>query len=275
MFAEDPSVGLPPALPAVRARLEANIAVVRAAIAAAAERARRPAAEVRLVAVTKYVGLDVVGALLSLGVRDLGENQVQQLVARAARCGQPRHDWPGSAGDPADPRPRWHLIGHLQRNKVKLLLPYARIVHGLDSVRLAEALEQRAAELEAQSGAPVQVDVLLEVNVSGEVTKQGVAPAEVPALAAAVLEARHLRLRGLMTMAPYATEAETSRPHFARLRELRDELRARGALDPGGLHLSMGMTQDYTVAVEEGATLVRVGSALYSGLPSADPRSPG
>ena len=144
--------------PAEHDRLRGNLAVVRARIAAAAGRAGRTPDEVRLVAVTKYVGTDVIRALVALGVPDIGESRVQQLVERAQVCGPPVTDWPGDAPDPAA-GPRWHMIGHLQRNKVKPLLGAARIVHSLDSERLAEALAQQAA------AAGICVDVLIEVNV--------------------------------------------------------------------------------------------------------------
>jgi pyridoxal phosphate enzyme (YggS family) len=158
------------------------------------------------------------------------------------------------------------MIGHLQRNKIRTLLPHARIIHSLDSDRLAEALDRHAGELGAA------VDVLLEVNIAGERSKTGVPPAAVAALAERVAGCPHLRLRGLMTLAPYHPEAEASRPHFAGLRALLSDLRARGAVGPDCVHLSMGMSQDYAVAVEEGATFVRVGSLLFAGLPGTDPR---
>lgn len=241
-------------------RLRANIALVRGNVAEACRRAGRDPGDVRLIAVTKYVSLEVLREVLAAGVTDLGESHVQQLAERAAACGPARLDWPGdTCGD--DGRPRWHMIGHLQRNKVKLLLPHARLVHSLDSQRLAEAVEQYAAQLD------VPVDVLVEVNVSGEASKQGVAPDSVAALAGAVGAGRHLRLRGLMTMAPYDPDPETARPHFARLRQLLQRLRVDGVVGPLCTELSMGMSQDYVVAVEEGATFIRVGGALFEGLP--------
>ncbi len=246
-------------------RLRRNLAEVRSQIAAAAGRAGRSAHDVRLVAVTKYVATDVIGALVELGVPDVGESRVQQLVERARRCGPAATDWPGEAPTPAA-GPRWHMIGHLQRNKVKPLLEVARIVHSLDSERLAEALERQAA------AAGVCVDVLIEVNVPGEASKTGIPASEVAALATCVGRHGHLRLRGLMTMAPYDPDPEHARPHFARLRALLEDLRRKGVVGPQCVHLSMGMSQDYAVAVEEGATLVRVGSALFAGLPTSDPR---
>jgi PLP dependent protein len=241
-------------------RLRANLALVREKIAQAAGRAGRSPADVRLIAVTKYADIEVVREVLAAGVADLGESHVQQLAERAGQCGPARLDWPGDDSPGEGNRPRWHMIGHLQRNKVKLLLPHARLIHSLDSQRLAETLEQQAVQLGGLA------DVLIEVNVSGEGSKQGVAPDAVAALAVAVGGCPHLRLRGLMTMAPYDPNPETARPHFARLRELLERLRTDGVTGPLCRELSMGMSQDYVVAVEEGATFVRVGSALFEGL---------
>lgn len=246
-------------------RLQENVAGVRQAIADACARAGRDADGVTLVAVTKYVDLPVIQALLAAGVADIGENRVQQLTARAEELGALTGDWPGpapggrpDAARPA-PRPRWHMVGHLQRNKVKALLPHSSIVHSLDSARLAAEIERVAARLDTP------VDALIEINVTGEASKFGVRPAELEAHIAALRPHSHVRLRGLMTMAPFDPDPEHARPHFARLRQLLERLRATGTVGPDCVHLSMGMSQDYAVAVEEGATLVRVGSALYEG----------
>lgn len=241
-------------------RLRVNLALIRGNIAAAAVRAGRNPADVRLIAVTKYVSLDVLREVLAAGTVDLGESHVQQLAQRAQACGPPRYDWPDAARPNPGERPRWHMIGHLQRNKVKQLLPHARLLHSLDSARLAETLEQHAAQ------ADVWIDAFVEVNVSGEASKQGVVPDALPALVAAAQACPHLRLRGLMTMAPYNPDPEASRPCFARLRQLLQQLRATGTGGPLCTELSMGMSQDYAVAVEEGATFVRVGSALFEGV---------
>ncbi|MEW6198733.1 MAG: YggS family pyridoxal phosphate-dependent enzyme [Planctomycetota bacterium] len=248
-------------------RLHDNVARVRAHIADACARAGRDPAEVRLVGVTKYVSAPVIRELLAAGVQDVGESRVQQLASRALEIGEPLLDWTSAAGPAETRRPRWHMIGHLQRNKVKALLPHARIVHSLDSDRLADTLETHAAALDAT------VDAFIEVNVAGEASKQGVPPDEVAALATEVRRHPHLRLRGLMTMAPLDPDPEAARPCFARLRELLERLRGTGAVGAECVHLSMGMSQDYRVAVEEGATLVRVGSALFEGLPPDERRT--
>lgn len=248
-------------------RLHDNVARVRAHIADACARVGRDPAEVRLVGVTKYVSAPVIRALLAAGVQDVGESRVQQLASRALEIGEPLLDWTSAAGPAETPRPRWHMIGHLQRNKVKALLPHARIVHSLDSDRLADTLETHAAALDAT------VDAFIEVNVAGEASKQGVPPDEVAALAMATGRHPHLRLRGLMTMAPLDPDPEAARPCFVRLRELLERLRGTGAVGAECVHLSMGMSQDYRVAVEEGATFVRVGSALFEGLPPDERRT--
>lgn len=240
-----------------RALLRQNLERVRARIAAAGARSGRNPLDVRLVAVTKYVDEGVIRDLLAVGAVDLGENRVQQLAQRVEQLGGQavRLDEPPKPGEP-----RWHMIGHLQRNKVKALLKHCSIVHSLDSVRLAEELHARASELGRT------IDVLLEINVAGEAAKTGAGHAEAEALAAATSAMPALRVRGLMTMAPLDEDAEAARPHFRALRELRERLCANGAMPPDARELSMGMSHDFEQAVEEGATIVRVGSALFEGL---------
>lgn len=246
-------------------QLRENVGRVRQNIADAAARSGRDPDDVHLVAVTKYVSPAVLRALVEMGIAEIGESRVQQLTERADEFGDAAFGWPNDdAGPPQSPR--WHMIGHLQRNKVRQLLPHCRIIHSLDSTRLADAIEQRAGELD------VDVDVLIELNVAGESRKSGIAPAELGPLAEHVGDLHHLRLRGLMTMAPFDPDPEHARPHFARLRDWLDSLRSAGVVEPHCTHLSMGMSQDYPVAIEEGATLVRVGSALFEGLPTNDPR---
>ena len=224
-------------------RILSNLREVRDRIAAAAARSGRAANSVRLVAVTKTVDVEVIRVLVGAGQRDLGENRPQQLRDRAATL--------------ADLDVRWHMIGHLQRNKVKYVVPTAALVHSVDSLDLAEDLAERA---EAQG---LRARCLIEVNVTGEASKEGVPPGEAMDLAPAAAELPGLDLVGLMTMAPIVDDPEATRPVFAALRELRDRLNRAGGLPAPLVELSMGMTQDYEVAVEEGATWVRVGSALY------------
>ncbi len=227
-------------------RILANLADVRDRIGAAATRSGRPADAVTLVAVTKAASEDAVGVLVAAGQTDLGENRAQQLAHRAELL--------------RAEVVRWHMIGHLQRNKVKYILPHAMLIHSLDSVRLAQSLSDRAA----RDGAPERVRCLLEVNVAGEDAKHGVAPGEAARVASEAAALPGIELAGLMTMAPLVAEAEAARPVFAGLRELRDRLNREADLPAPLEALSMGMTQDFEVAVEEGATLVRVGSALFA-----------
>ena len=208
-------------------RVRANLERVREDIAAAAARAGREPSDVELCAAVKYVPVDETGALVEAGITLAGENRQQDLAARAERFGE------GLALD---------FIGHLQSRKVKLVLPQARLIHSV-------ATDSVLAQLE-RHGTP-DTEVLVEVNLSGEENKSGVAPEDLDAF----LERCPVRVGGLMTMPPLADDPETSRPWFARLRDL--------AAERGLARLSMGTSQDYAVAVEEGATIVRVGTMLY------------
>lgn len=249
---------MPPPSEPICTTLVENVARVRARIAESCRRSGRDPAAVRLVAVTKYVNPELIEALRDAGVANIGESRVQQLVQRSQRLA----GGPGDL-DQADAHSGlvWHMIGHLQRNKVKPLIRRARVIHSLDSSRLADEIQKRAADL------GVSVDVFVEVNVAGEKRKTGVVLDQVANLAEMVEELGNLRLRGLMTMAPFAADPEQARPYFAGLRELLETLRRGGAVSPDCRHLSMGMSGDYAVAVEEGATVVRIGSALFDGMP--------
>lgn len=222
-------------------RVRANVATVRGRIAAAAERAGRDPASVRLVAVTKTMPAALCAAALTAGIAELGENRVQEGVAKAAAL--------AAAGS----RPCWHLLGHLQSNKMRPALATFGMIQSLDSLRLAEAISRAAGG---------SVAVLLEVNVAGEASKFGFSPDEVGAAYERIAALRHLNVRGLMTVAPQTDDAETVRPVFRRLRELGDTLSLP--------ELSMGMSGDYEVAIEEGATMVRVGRALFGPRPERE-----
>jgi pyridoxal phosphate enzyme (YggS family) len=236
-----------------RDRIRANVAEVRERIAAACRQAGRPPESVRLVAVTKYVSADLTRLVLEAGVGDLAESRPQTVWTKAAALAA------------AHPPPRWHLIGHLQRNKVRRTLPLLAMLHTLDSLRLLEAIAQ---ETPAAPGAGGTVcDVLVEVNLTADPGRSGAAVKDVPTLVRAAAASPAVRLRGLMGMAghPDAAAADARRD-FARLRALRDELAAT-LPDPGLLaELSMGMSGDFEAAILEGATIVRIGSALFAGL---------
>jgi pyridoxal phosphate enzyme (YggS family) len=228
----------------VDAILERNLADVERRIAAACARAGRARSEVTLVAITKYVTADVARRLLSLGVTNLGESRPQELWTKAS----------------AIPEATWHLVGHLQRNKVEESLPVAKLIHSVDSIRLLEAIDAAAAKQQRP------IPVLLEFNLSGEEAKHGFATSDIASIAAAAAGLRQVEIQGLMTMAALDTEGEKARPVFAALRKLRDQLQPQLPAGRQLHHLSMGMTSDFEVAIEEGATLVRIGSALFAGL---------
>jgi PLP dependent protein len=248
----------PPSESRLRDQIAANLAAVRERIARACERCDRDPASVRLVAVTKYARLEWVRAAIDLGLRDLGENRPQQLIERAEQFGHAAHEAESEL-------PRWHLIGPLQRNKARKLLPFATWIHSVDSVKLLESIHRIAFVEEQWSSLP---KLLLELNVSGETQKGGFRPEELDEgrLIAGLGDAawQRLPIAGLMTMAPLVDDAEQARPVFRELRSLRDRWQeATGRPLP---ELSMGMSGDFEVAIEEGTTQVRIGSALWQGL---------
>ncbi|MCC7473939.1 MAG: YggS family pyridoxal phosphate-dependent enzyme [Pirellulales bacterium] len=227
---------------------------VQERIALAAERAGRRAGDITLVGVTKYVGVAEAAELVSAGCFNLGESRPQELWEKHVEL---ERMW-GSAASP--PVVRWHLIGHLQRNKVARTLPLVSLIHSVDSERLLAAID---AERAKACGTGEPMDVLLEVNTSGEAAKHGLAPAEVEPLILAAQRYLRVRVRGLMTMAALEGGEAAAARCFAALRELRD--RVSGNV-PSGVtltELSMGMSGDFEIAIREGATLVRVGSLLW------------
>jgi len=233
-------------MPTLAQRIAENVSRVRRAIADAAARSGRRAEDVTLIAVSKYVGVAEIDGLLAAGCRDLGENRPQDLWRKAEQL--------------RDRPIRWHMIGHLQRNKARRTLPLVTLLHAGDSWRLLEA----AAQHLQQSGQ--LLDVLIEVNVSGDVSKTGFGPEDVEPLLPQIAQLPHLRVRGLMAMARWGGTLDDARRDFVRLRELRDRLAASCPPEISLHELSMGMSGDFQVAIEEGATLVRVGSALYEGV---------
>lgn len=227
-----------------------RLAWIEAEISAACQRAGRSRTDVILVGVTKYVGPEVAAALHQAGLTDLAESRPQELWHKAALL-------PDSV--------RWHQIGHLQTNKVDKTLPWVALIHAVDSWRLLQAIEKEAARQQRT------VDVLLEVNLSRESAKHGFAAEEMERIVTDLAGWRQVRVRGLMTMAALNDDPEASRPIFAELRQLRERL--QGQLEPPHTleHLSMGMSGDFPVAIEEGATLIRVGSILFEGLAEGEP----
>jgi pyridoxal phosphate enzyme (YggS family) len=226
-----------------RSVLAGRLADVEQRLVAACRRAGRSRTDVTVVAVTKTVGHDIAALLPELGVLDLGENRPQELWRKAAVL-------PATV--------RWHMIGHLQRNKIDRTVPLVCLIHSVDSLRLLAALDELPGD------GPLRV--LLEVNTSTEASKHGFALAEVVGLAADLAKQKRVRVNGLMTMAALHEDVEKCRPAFAALRGLRDQLRQRVGDRHPLTELSMGMSNDFEVAVEEGATLVRLGTVLFAGL---------
>jgi len=235
----------------LRSRLARNLAEIRGRIADAASRSGRSAADVRLVAVTKYVSADQVRPLVEWGCLDLGESRPQQLWEKAALL--------------SDLPIRWHLIGHLQRNKVRRTAPLTAMIHSIDDVKLLATVDAEAAvRFGPGRTGTTPLPVLLEVNVSAESAKHGFAPEAVEPLLAQLADFRNVAVRGLMCMAGLEGGLDAARRDFSTLRRLRDRLRP---LCPDGVsldELSMGMSGDFEAAVEEGATIVRIGSALFA-----------
>ena len=222
--------------------LQNNITRVREKIDRACERAGRSSADVTLLAVSKTKPEEDIRLLYELGQRDFGENYVQELRAKAEAL-------------PSDIR--WHMIGHLQRNKVKYIAPYVAMIHSVDTLALAQTIDKEASKCGRV------IPILIEVNVAGEESKFGVSPAEAPALAEAISHLDHVSLAGFMTSAPFVEDPEEDRIYFKQLKQLSVDITQKNFDNKNGIVLSMGMSNDYPVAVEEGATLVRVGTDIF------------
>ena len=224
----------------LRQRLER----VHERMAEAAVRANRRPDDVKLVVVSKTHPAEIIREAIVAGVTDLGENRVQEAEAKIPEVGRQAA--------------RWHLIGHLQSNKARRAVELFDVIHSLDSAALARRLDRACGEMGRE-----ELPVLIQIDLGQEATKSGSAESEVPEIIDAIRQSQRLRLTGLMTLPPYFDDPEQARPFFRRLRELRDELRAQGVFGESSGELSMGMTHDYEVAIEEGATMVRVGTAIF------------
>ena len=244
----------------LKRRLTENLKRVEERIQRACAQAQRDRAEVTLVAVTKSVGLDVIRTLVDMGVQDLAENRVQELVRRAGMVsewlGRRRLDTANRAGK----GPAWHMIGHLQRNKVKLLLPHVDLIHSVDSLRLAEEIDTQSRKLDRVT------PILLQVNAGNEAQKHGLAVAATSHLAEQICTLQHIEVRGLMAMAPFTDDVDIVRRAFGRVRELFEEIVQERLCGPSFKELSLGMTQDFEYGIEAGATHVRIGTALFEGV---------
>jgi PLP dependent protein len=221
----------------VEADIQANLNFVRKRISMACQRVGRSPAEVTLIAVTKTVKPPEIETAFNLGIRNFGENRIQEAAEKIDALGYLK------------PGPVWHMIGHLQSNKVKAALDLFDVIQSVDSLGLAEAINQRA------QGKTEKVPVFLQINIAGETTKSGFSLEESGSSFLAIRKLPRLEVRGLMTIAPQVENPEQVRPVFRRLRELRDSFQLQ--------HLSMGMTDDFEVAVEEGATMIRIGRAIF------------
>jgi len=229
-------------------------------IVAAAERSGRSAAEIITVAVTKQASPSQIRQLVEMGHVDLGESRVQQLQQRVATLEEfvSRHHM--LSGDKPTAMPekvRWHMIGHLQRNKVKAVLPLVKLVHSVDSLRLAEEIQTQAAKMDRE------VEVLLQVNTAGESQKFGLAPPAVPHVVEQIMTMLHVKVRGLMVMAPQSDDPEDARAVFTRTAELFNDMKIEGRFGRDFNILSMGMSDDFEVAIECGANVLRIGRALF------------
>ena len=257
----------------VVAELRERFAEVRERVADAAARSGRRQEDILLVAVTKYADPEQVRALIDLGHRDFGESKVQHLEQRAAMAAEylerlrvmpeTRRNAAGDAPQPADAI-RWHMIGHLQRNKVKKCAELARLIHTVDSLRLAEELQSIAVKRD------IDTDVLVQVNIADENQKFGIPLPAARALCEQIDSMANVRARGLMCMAPYSDNPEDARPVFTRCRELFEDIASAGVGEGRFNILSMGMSGDYAVAIEEGSNCVRVGSAIFGERKTAD-----
>ncbi|RNB91152.1 YggS family pyridoxal phosphate-dependent enzyme [Brevibacillus fluminis] len=223
--------------------VQKRLAELEPRILAACERAGRKREEVNIIAVTKYIEVPAIGEVLAAGLTHIGENRVQD--------GLPKYEAYGETGT-------WHFIGHLQTNKVKDVIGKFDLFHSLDRLSLAEELNRRAEAL------GITAQCFLQINVSGEETKFGLDPKDVLAFVQETSNMKHIRIMGLMTMAPFVENAEEVRPVFRGLREWRDRLLSLGIDNLTPNELSMGMSNDFEVAIEEGATYIRVGSVLVS-----------
>jgi pyridoxal phosphate enzyme (YggS family) len=229
-----------PAVQTLRERLED----VRARVDTAARRSNRSADQITLIAISKTHPTETLRAGLSLGITDFGENRVQEAEDKILELGRTAA--------------RWHLVGHLQTNKAARAVKLFDCIHSLDSVDLAERLD-RLCRAEGRE----ELQVLIQVDLGGEKTKSGIDPRAMPELLAALKKAQRLRLLGLMTLPPYFENPDCARPYFKTLRQLRDELQTQEHFGGHPGELSMGMSHDFEIAIEEGATLVRVGTAIF------------
>lgn len=224
-------------------QLKRNIQEIQNRIARAAERSGRTFEDISLVAVTKTVEPDIINQAIQLGIHHIGENKVQEIMKK--------YDMINSSGL------KWHLIGHLQTNKVKYIIDKVDMIHSVDSYKLAVEIDKRAKKINKI------MDILIQVNISGEESKYGIQPDECHAVIQDICKLPNVKVRGLMTIAPYTDDAETVRPYFRDLKKLFIDIAEKNYDNVSMDYLSMGMTGDFEVAIEEGANIVRIGTAIF------------
>ena len=220
-----------------------NLMEVESRVQAACKRAGRPREDVLLIAVSKTKPVELIREIMETGTKDFGENKVQEMCSKIEEIKEPLN---------------WHLIGHLQRNKVKYIVDKACLIHSVDSLRLAEEIQKEAVKKGVD-----KVPVLIEVNMAQEASKDGINASETEELVREIAKLPNVQIRGLMTIAPFVDDPEENRVHFQAMRRLRDQLRAMDIPGVAMTELSMGMTNDFEVAIEEGTTMVRVGTAIF------------
>jgi len=221
-----------------------RLASVRSRIEAAARRSNRSADQITLVAISKTQPTDTLKAGLVSGITDLGENRIQEAEGKIIELGREAA--------------RWHLVGHLQTNKARRAIDLFDVIHSLDSAGLAQRLDRLCVAAGRE-----ELAVLIQIDLGGEETKTGIEPRKLPELLDALSDCQRLRLIGLMTLPPYFENPDCARPYFKTLRELRDQLQLQGRFGERPGELSMGMSHDFEIAIEEGATMVRVGTAIF------------
>jgi pyridoxal phosphate enzyme (YggS family) len=227
-----------------------NVETIKKRIREVCSRCGRKPEDVLLVGVSKTFGVDSIQEAVDFGLLDIGENYAQELLEKHNRLG--------------DERIRWHFIGHLQSNKVKNVIEYVHLIHSVDNDRVAEEIQKRAEK------AGRIVNVLIEVHTTDEATKYGVLPADTIDLLKRISKFDRIRVQGLMTMGPFSDDPNDSRPSFHQVAELKDRIAREGIENVSMQHLSMGMTHDFEVAIEEGATIVRIGTAIFGTRTSAE-----
>lgn len=218
-----------------------NLEEINAKIAAAAEKSGRKRSDILLLAVTKTIDVQRIKEVMDCGYTELGENKVQEIMDKYE----------------ALPDAKWHLIGHLQTNKVKYIADKVKLIHSVDSLKLGSEISKRCA------AAGRTMDVLVEINIAGEEAKHGVAPQEAEALALALSQLPNIKVKGLMTVAPYDPVPENNRKYFKKMKEIFVDIKAKNYDNIDMEHLSMGMTNDYETAIEEGADIVRIGTGIF------------